>query len=657
MASPSRKSPPASPSKDKKAAAAPNATKNATAAAAAPSPAAPAEKKDPLKYIIESNTYDEILLTEDLPQDEYENYDPGELMDVPVFAVALYYLYSCPYTKVEESFNMQATHDLIVHSPMRLEQFDHFDYPGVVPRSFVGPLWLYIASQLPITVVRAHNQVVDPIWYQYISRIMLTIFFVHSLRSLRQTVYRVFGWVPAFWFAVFNACQFHMMFWGSRTLPNTFALILVNWAVSSWVTGFKPLTEKEKKERVKVKRAIGGPPTSFSTGSRDQSGKITKGDTVTQVEKREINFNEVGLFFFGAFATLVFRLEVAALIGPIILSELFGGKLKFSRALTLGLINLVSCIGLTVGVDSFFWQKQWLWPELEVFRFNILENRSVEYGVSPFYAYFAYLIPKIAPAAFPMALYAAYGDSRVRRLLLPAVVFVAVMSFIPHKEWRFVVYVVPLLNIAAAVAMTRLGRLSLRKRTVALVHLGLKYFALALLAGSVLASYFILEVSRANYPGARALYRLHVVAWPGRHHSMMPNVHIDAYAASTGITQFCYLGAGRGWEYDKDETLKTPKAYIRAGYTHLVTAEPQFHMRNHSDYWSVIGAANGYDSLEVYGGQGLGKWFEDAVRNVSTGDIKWLPDYGYFGVKSPVSVVLKPKVFLLQAKKYVPKMN
>jgi alpha-1,6-mannosyltransferase len=46
--------------------------------------------------------------------------------------------------------------------------------------------------------------------------------------------------------------------------------------------------------------------------------------------------------------------------------------------------------------------------------------------------------------------YGFYHNPRIRSLVRPAIGFVFLMSFLGHKEWRFVVYVVPMLNIAAA---------------------------------------------------------------------------------------------------------------------------------------------------------------------------------------------------------------
>ena len=56
-------------------------------------------------------------------------------------SLILLHLSLAPYTKVEESFNIQAIHDFL-SSSLRIgrpkEQFDHFEFSGAVPRSALG---------------------------------------------------------------------------------------------------------------------------------------------------------------------------------------------------------------------------------------------------------------------------------------------------------------------------------------------------------------------------------------------------------------------------------------------------------------------------------------------------------------------------------------
>jgi hypothetical protein len=70
--------------------------------------------------------------------------------------------------------------------------------------------------------------------------------------------------------------------------------------------------------------------------------------------------------------------------------------------------------------------------------------------VSPFRTYFTVFLPRLLMATLPFIPIGVLRNNRVRALTWPAIFFVFLMSSLGHKEWRFIVYVVPTLNIAAA---------------------------------------------------------------------------------------------------------------------------------------------------------------------------------------------------------------
>jgi alpha-1,6-mannosyltransferase len=112
-----------------------------------------------------------------------------------------------------------------------LSLYDHVHYPGVVPRTFLGPLSIAtIVSSLRHFFITKFPMLL-------ISRFTLGLLTWFSLRFIRNNVQEKYGKFTAILFHLFTLSQFHILFWGSRTLPNTFAFVLTSLAFGFLIKG------------------------------------------------------------------------------------------------------------------------------------------------------------------------------------------------------------------------------------------------------------------------------------------------------------------------------------------------------------------------------------------------------------------------------------
>lgn len=307
---------------------------------------------------------------------------------------------------------------------------------------------------------------------------------------------------------------------------------------------------------------------------------------------------------------IIFRCEVALLLACQTAWLLFVRRISLRHviipagiaAMTIGLLT-------TVAVDSFFWQHFPIWPEWVAFRYNTIEGKSSDWGTSPWYFYFANAIPRLMmnPLTLVLCIPVALADRLTRRFslenLLPLLAFVALYSFLPHKEWRFILYIIPGLTAVASAGAAYISNRRSKHWLYALLFLSL----IASTVLSFMASAGLLYISSLNYPGAIAINRLHVIAESER---PLIRVHLDNLACQTGVTRFSQKRvpamADAGWQnqtvwfYDKteDEALKlTPEFWERFDY---VIAQSHDHVLGN---WEVLEAVEGYAGIGLSRGQ------------------------------------------------------
>ncbi|RDL34705.1 Mannosyltransferase [Venustampulla echinocandica] len=416
----------------------------------------------------------------------------------------LLHLLVAPYTKVEESFNIQATHDIATYGlptsdiPVRFQAaYDHFSFPGAVPRTFVGALVLAALSR-PVYSLAGIQ------YAQFVVRAVLGLFNTVCLLKYKNGLEKAFGQNVGRWYVVLQAAQFHVIYYASRTLPNMFAFGLTTLAFYH----FLPLA---------------GPGQLAQEKKRQQRGICLL-----------------------VFAGVVFRSEVAVLLFTQLLYLLVQGRISIRTILSAGVIGGVFALASTIVVDSYFWQKP-IWPELWGFYYNAVQGKSADWGTSPFLYYFTSLLPKLLlnpvilalliPTAFalPSTRYSSMG------FIIPSLAFVAIYSLQPHKEARFIIYVVPPLTAAASLSASYIWT----RRTKGILYRLGSLLLVASILGSLAASTGMLLISSLNYPGGEALSHLHTILrrtpWPetsAENEIANIDIHMDVLSCMTGVTRF-----------------------------------------------------------------------------------------------------------------------
>ncbi len=533
---------------------------------------------------------------------------------------------------------MQAMHDMLEYMQGNLlfSEFDHFQFPGVVPRTCIGALIISFLS-LPIVLIikvivsiinltNNNNVVFHKSNIQLIVRIILGMLSWHSLCYYSDRISKRFNNKRAGdILLLLIAASFHVPFYASRSLPNIFAFILATYGWGFWLDG-KPYA---------------------------MLGVLTT-------------------------ATVIFRCDIVVILGPLVLQLLSLKEILFFRTIRVGITTGLVSLGVTVAIDSIFWDKL-VWPEGVVLFFNTVQNKSSEWGIMPWHWYFSNALLRSLTFSIifiivglmgitnpcystkkPVSLlfsnyiinFFHYPNKTMIYYTTPALLFIGLYSILPHKELRFILPALPLLLLPAAIGIHRIlpqkseynwfpfnqyndmdleqinvpangdtrptdstsdatnTPTSLRNRRptaqtvngsniaesnrdadhayrtdeyfmVRFMNFTINYGLRAILLVTIAATAVFAIASYHNYPGGEAISRLlhqHIPLHYAIEKVNVINIHMDTAACMTGITRFHQENTyNQIIKYDKNESLTVghdaSDPYVFAAYDFLITED------------------------------------------------------------------------------------
>lgn len=435
-----------------------------------------------------------------------------------------------PYTKIEESFNLHAIHNSILIGLDNITDFDHNTFPGVVKRSCLGAIavalpQIYLTTSMDrignilctfrmylLSLTKSspsaagmdvcHSTNLDMLLTtRFILGLYVTLGLIYFKNSIIQVTYRKSpnGRLAIIWQLMTYSLP-HLIFYVSRTLPNVMTL-----------------------------------PTTLIG-----MGLFIRGD----IPKSLMILSSTGV---------VFRFEI--LIFTIILSGVtYLNKLSNMKSIGINLAIGV-CMGcyLSYQIDSYFWSESTI-PEIESFIFNVIHGQSENWGVEPVWAYWVKYLPRIfitngfitpvCALAFSIGSFRStnwkrkldrvnYEIGTITVLVWSTLLFIGVLSINGHKEWRFLMFTIPVLTLGGASSLDYLYSKNYKFIVSVLVLCG---FLLG-----VVSSIVFTYISSWNYSGGEIVQKLNMRVLDEGPQLGGVNIHWDVGTCGNGGSLFCQL--------------------------------------------------------------------------------------------------------------------
>ncbi|WVQ97304.1 hypothetical protein IAU59_004415 [Kwoniella sp. CBS 9459] len=463
------------------------------------------------------------------------------LPNLAPFIVTFAHVLLAPYTKVEESFTIHAVHDVLAYGldvdGGKLALWDHVTFPGAVPRSFLPPIILGLVTYPFASAGVALGLIKTKIQVQILVRLILAAAFSHTFNHLSKTLRTRYGPTVRIWFILLSLSSFHIPYYASRTLPNFMALPGVILSISLLLRA------------------------GTKSGPASVSARRTRN----------------AIILLTALATVV-RLEIALFLLPVALSLVLSKRASIGQVIRWGMIGGFGSLAVSAPLDYTLWKPtiphpslptftsplQIIWPELSALHYNALQGHSAEWGVMSKHYYLTNSLPKLLVGSLPLTAFGigvwaagtlgirggfAAGKERVKinegvgevlRQFGPGTLtLIGAMSCIGHKEWRFIIYALPVFHLIASVTAASLWsfpwtQYRFRSQLRLLTRLGL----LGLMAINIAVTGVMTFLSVNNYPGGEVWKILERI--PQARHELV-TIHYPSYPLQTGATLFTFL--------------------------------------------------------------------------------------------------------------------